>query len=388
MMDTVDSATARPGDFFRFETVNAVTSGATVAIPQRTMGYGVVAVASPAGPHDARPGTLVLEPRYLVLPDGRRLGVVINHNTDGLSRAGANAAIPGYSERFRFRALARQSASSTISEKARTSSCRAGRVHDLSQRRSRGRTLPRSPIVLMRTFAAMRRRAVAVRHAGRLRRTHAPVPFSERRPHHERRTHCRRKHRRQVAVGTVRRHNRCARALPHLGHRAGQLRRSRCRCGIRTGSRHDQRTARRTRAHRRSFCSHTPRDRARRSGRRSVCRRWHDRYVYGHRRRRARVDALGIVIGFGRLHASDGARRDCGRSRRHSRPFRQCDRARRKSAGHRFRFRRYSDPARPHRRTRREHRRRATRHDRRNGDHVDARRLQRRQPKRARRHRE
>jgi hypothetical protein len=96
MMDSVDSSTARPGDFFRFETVNAVTSGVAVAIPQRTMGYGVVAVAAPAGPHDARPGTLVLEPRYLVMPDGRHVGVVLNHNTDGLARAGANAGIPGY----------------------------------------------------------------------------------------------------------------------------------------------------------------------------------------------------------------------------------------------------------------------------------------------------
>ena len=96
MMESVDSSTARPGDFFRFETVNAVTSGADVAIPQRTMGYGIVAVAAPAGPHDARPGTLVLEPRYLLLPDGRHMGVVLNHNTDGLARAGANSAIPGY----------------------------------------------------------------------------------------------------------------------------------------------------------------------------------------------------------------------------------------------------------------------------------------------------
>lgn len=96
MMDTVDSRDARPGDFFRFETVNAVTSGANVVIPARTMGYGIVAVASPAGPHDARPGVLVLEPRYLMLPNGKRLGVVLNHNTDGLSKAGANAQIPSY----------------------------------------------------------------------------------------------------------------------------------------------------------------------------------------------------------------------------------------------------------------------------------------------------
>jgi hypothetical protein len=96
MMDTVDSTDARPGDFFRFETVNAVTSGADVVIPQRTMGYGIVAVASPAGHHDARPGVLVLEPRFLMLPDGRRLGVVLDHNTDALDKSGPNGEIPGY----------------------------------------------------------------------------------------------------------------------------------------------------------------------------------------------------------------------------------------------------------------------------------------------------
>jgi hypothetical protein len=96
MMDTVDSSDARPGDFFRFETVNAVTSGASVVIPERTMGYGIVAVASPAGTHDARPGVLVLEPRYLTMPDGKRLGVVLNHNTDSLEKAGASDSIPGY----------------------------------------------------------------------------------------------------------------------------------------------------------------------------------------------------------------------------------------------------------------------------------------------------
>jgi hypothetical protein len=95
MMDSVDSSDARPGDFFRFETVNAVTSGARVVIPARTMGYGVVSVAAPAG-RDARPGTLVLEPLYLMLPDGTRLGVVLNHNTDSLDKSGASDSIPGY----------------------------------------------------------------------------------------------------------------------------------------------------------------------------------------------------------------------------------------------------------------------------------------------------
>jgi hypothetical protein len=97
MMESVDSSDARPGDFFRFQTVNAVTSGASVAIPARTMGYGIVTVASPAG-RDAHPGVLVLEPRYLMLPNGKRLGIVINHNVSGdpLDRSGSNNGIPGY----------------------------------------------------------------------------------------------------------------------------------------------------------------------------------------------------------------------------------------------------------------------------------------------------
>ena len=97
MMDSVDSSDARPGDFFRFQTVNAVTAGPAVVIPERTMGYGVVTVASPAG-RDARPGVLVLEPRYLVLPSGKHLGVVLNHNAnaDPLDKAGASNGIPMY----------------------------------------------------------------------------------------------------------------------------------------------------------------------------------------------------------------------------------------------------------------------------------------------------
>jgi len=95
MMDSVDSSDAHPGDFFRFETVNAVTNGAKVVIPARTMGYGIVAVAAPAG-RESHPGTLVLEPRYLVMPNGGHVGVVLNHNTDNLELAGKSDAIPGY----------------------------------------------------------------------------------------------------------------------------------------------------------------------------------------------------------------------------------------------------------------------------------------------------
>jgi hypothetical protein len=95
MLDEVNSSSARPGDFFRFETINAVTVGNKIVIPARTMGYGIVAVASPAG-RSGRAGTLVLEPRYLVLPDGGHLGVVLDHNTSDLQRSGATGNAPAY----------------------------------------------------------------------------------------------------------------------------------------------------------------------------------------------------------------------------------------------------------------------------------------------------
>jgi hypothetical protein len=95
MMDNVDSSSALPGDFFRFQTVNAVTSGKQVVIPARTMGYGVVAVASAAG-RSGRAGILVLEPRYLEMPSGEHIGVVLDHNAGDLERSGASGDVPGY----------------------------------------------------------------------------------------------------------------------------------------------------------------------------------------------------------------------------------------------------------------------------------------------------
>ena len=96
MLESVDSAEARPGDFFRFETINAVTDKTKIVVPARTLGYGIVAIASPAGKHEGRPGVLVLEPLYLVLPSGVHVGVVLNHNTDSLQSSGANDNVPGY----------------------------------------------------------------------------------------------------------------------------------------------------------------------------------------------------------------------------------------------------------------------------------------------------
>ncbi|HZT14034.1 MAG TPA: hypothetical protein VFA29_14640 [Candidatus Baltobacteraceae bacterium] len=95
VVDTVDSSDARPGDFFRFETINAVTVKHHIVIPARTMGYGVVVIAASAGA-GGRSGTLVLEPRYLVLPSGAKLGVVMDHNIGDLQRTGSSGSAPGY----------------------------------------------------------------------------------------------------------------------------------------------------------------------------------------------------------------------------------------------------------------------------------------------------
>jgi hypothetical protein len=95
MVEDVDSASAQPGDFFRFETINAVTAGKKIVIPARTLGYGIVAVASSAG-SGGRPGVLVLEPRYLDLPDHARLGVVLDHNASDLQATGKAGGMPGY----------------------------------------------------------------------------------------------------------------------------------------------------------------------------------------------------------------------------------------------------------------------------------------------------
>lgn len=95
MMEDVDSAAAQPGDFFRFETINAVTAGNKIMIPARTIGYGIVAIASSAG-RNGRPGALVLEPRYLDLPEHAHLGVVLNHNASVQQIGGKSGTAPGY----------------------------------------------------------------------------------------------------------------------------------------------------------------------------------------------------------------------------------------------------------------------------------------------------
>ena len=94
-MEDVDSATAKPGDFFTFETVNAVTRGSTIVIPSHTQGWGVISLASAAGSH-GQAGTLLLDPRFLKLSGGRKLSVVLDHNGNALQKSGASGNAPAY----------------------------------------------------------------------------------------------------------------------------------------------------------------------------------------------------------------------------------------------------------------------------------------------------
>ncbi len=94
-MDTVDSKTAQPGDFFRFQTINSVVAGGRVVLAQHTLGWGVVTVASPAA-KGGRAGSLVLEPLYFKTASGQKLGVVLDHNASDLQASGPSDNLPGY----------------------------------------------------------------------------------------------------------------------------------------------------------------------------------------------------------------------------------------------------------------------------------------------------
>ena len=91
----VDSANARAGEFFQFQTVNAVTHANRIVIPMHTPGWGVISVANAAGAH-GQAGTLLLDPRFLKLPGGRKLSVVLDHNASALSKNGTSGNAPGY----------------------------------------------------------------------------------------------------------------------------------------------------------------------------------------------------------------------------------------------------------------------------------------------------
>ena len=106
MIDTIDSATTRPGRAFRFmitedSMIEVVTQAVPIEVPRWTLGWGVVRAVSAAsrGNHY---GSLVLEPRYLVLASGRvvqvsmnpTLPAAISRDTPGVEKAISHVPIP------------------------------------------------------------------------------------------------------------------------------------------------------------------------------------------------------------------------------------------------------------------------------------------------------
>ena len=94
MVDPVNSAKAKAGDFFRIKTTGAVTRGGKIALPEGMPGYGIVTLAVAAG--KGHGGALGLEPLYLYFPNGVKVHVVRDRRPNELTAQGASGGIPGY----------------------------------------------------------------------------------------------------------------------------------------------------------------------------------------------------------------------------------------------------------------------------------------------------
>jgi hypothetical protein len=95
VQETIDSSTAHAGDVFHYAIVDGVTAPDHTPIPAGTTGFGIVANSAHAE-RGGRGGYLALETRFLVLPDGKHVQVIIDRFDDELSTAaGSSANAPG-----------------------------------------------------------------------------------------------------------------------------------------------------------------------------------------------------------------------------------------------------------------------------------------------------
>jgi hypothetical protein len=93
--ETIDSSRARSGEVFHYVLVDGVTAPDGTPIPSGTTGYGIVANASHAE-RGGRGGYLALETRFLMLPNGKHVQVIIDRFNDEVSTAaGSSANAPG-----------------------------------------------------------------------------------------------------------------------------------------------------------------------------------------------------------------------------------------------------------------------------------------------------
>jgi len=95
LLDPIDTAKVVPGEPFRIQTVDDVRAPDGTDVPIGTFGYGVVAIAHHAD-RGGKGGYVVLETRYLALPDGRRVQATIDWKEAASATAtGSSRNIPG-----------------------------------------------------------------------------------------------------------------------------------------------------------------------------------------------------------------------------------------------------------------------------------------------------
>jgi hypothetical protein len=91
----IDTARARAGDPFVFRTFEAATAPGGVEVPANTVGYGVVAISHHAD-RGGRGGYVVLETRFIALPNGDHLGVTIDWAAERATATGSSQNAPGF----------------------------------------------------------------------------------------------------------------------------------------------------------------------------------------------------------------------------------------------------------------------------------------------------
>ena len=96
LVDEIHTAHARPGDTFRLRTTDPATLADGTVVPADTPGYGIVSIAQHAQ-RGGRGGYVAIETRFIALPNGTHLPVMIDWAAASNATAtGGSRNIPGF----------------------------------------------------------------------------------------------------------------------------------------------------------------------------------------------------------------------------------------------------------------------------------------------------